>query len=99
MLTRALSRTRRPIGGRFGPLHVDASWRAGYTYRAAVHGAVKRSAWSIPPAATSLYRASPGRIGRPAASAEVQVAGRRWFERRLKIAPEPALQRSPWSCG
>src|SRR5690348_2851220 len=99
MLTPRFSRTRRPIGGSEEPLHVDASWRAGYTYFLAVHGAVKRSAWSIAPWATSLYSASPGRIGRPAASADVNPAGRRWSERRLKIAPEPALQRLPPLCG
>ena len=47
------------------------------------------------PRATSSYRARPGRIGRPAASADVQPAGRTLFERRLQIAPEPAVQRLP----
>src|ERR1700749_3364769 len=55
MLTPRLRRTRSPIGGSEEPLHVDASWRAGYTYFFAVHGAEKRSAWSIAPWATSLY--------------------------------------------
>jgi len=31
-------------------------------------------------------------IGKPAASAEVQPAGRRALESRLKMAPEPAFQ-------
>src|ERR1700722_6322680 len=34
----------------------------------------------------------PGRMGRPAASAEVQPAGRSWLEVRLQIAPEPAVE-------
>ena len=41
---------------------------------------------------TSFQRTSPGRIGRPAASALVHVLGRRWFESRLQVAPEPARQ-------
>jgi hypothetical protein len=44
------------------------------------------------PRATSSYRASPGKIGSPAASADVQPAGRTWFDRRLHVAPEPAFQ-------
>ena len=42
------------------------------------------------PRATSSYRASPGRIARPAASADVHPARRNAFERRSQIAPEPA---------
>ena len=34
-------------------------------------------------------------MGSPAASADVQPAGRRRFERRSQIAPEPAFQREP----
>ena len=41
---------------------------------------------------TSFQRTSPGRIGSPAASALVQPAGRRWFESRPQVAPEPACQ-------
>jgi hypothetical protein len=60
-------------------------------YARRVRSTVKRSAWSmLPVAASPSQRASPGRIGRPAASAEVQPAGRSLFERRSKIAPEPA---------
>jgi len=51
---------------------------------------VKRSAWSITPRETSSQRARPAKIGSPAASADVQPAGRRWFERNLQVAPEPA---------
>ena len=54
---------------------------------------VKRSAWLIAPFVTaSSKRASPGKIGRPAASAEVQPAGRRLFEVRSKTAPPLQLQ-------
>src|SRR3954471_8358550 len=60
-----------------------------------VSGTVKRSAWWIAPCRASAQRARPGRIGSPAASAEVQVFGRRWFERRLQIAPDPACQLLP----
>ena len=35
-----------------------------------------------------------GKIGKPAASAEVQPLGRSLFELRLKIAPEPAASSS-----
>ena len=35
---------------------------------------------------TSFQRTSPGRIGRPAASALVHAFGRRWFESRLQVA-------------
>jgi len=52
--------------------------------------------WLMCPAATSSKRASPGRIGRPAASADVQPAGRSAFEARLQIAPEPALYFVPF---
>ncbi len=38
----------------------------------------------------SSQRTRPGRIGNPAASAEVQVSGRRASETKLKTAPEPA---------
>ena len=64
-----------------------------------VRGAVKRSAWSIEPAARSSGRARPGRIGRPAASALVQPFGRPLLERRSQIAPDPACQRAPPDCG
>jgi hypothetical protein len=60
-----------------------------------VSGTVNRSAWWIAPWRASDQRARPGKIGRPAASAEVQVLGRRWFERMFQIAPEPARQRPP----
>jgi hypothetical protein len=60
---------------------------------------VKRSAWLMRPRRTSPNRASPGRIGSPAASAEPYPRGRSRFERRLKIAPEPACQRAPPASG
>ncbi len=41
------------------------------------------------PALTSSQRTRPGRIGSPAASAEVHVSGRRRFESRSKIGAAP----------
>lgn len=37
----------------------------------------------------------PGKIGNPAASAEVHIAGHRLSDVRLKIAPDPACQLDP----
>ncbi len=54
---------------------------------------VNRMAWSTWRSRTSFQRSRPGRIGSPAASAEVQVSGRRALLRRLQTAPEPACQR------
>ena len=44
------------------------------------------------PAETSSHRASPGKIGSPAASADVHPAGRSLSDERLHVAPEPAVQ-------
>jgi hypothetical protein len=52
MFTDAFSRTRRPIGGRLASAS-PASCRAGQMCLSDVREAVKRSAWSITPAATS----------------------------------------------
>ena len=54
---------------------------------------VKRMAWSIRFFLTSFHRNSPGRIGSPAASAEVQPSGRSLFFFSDQTAPEPACQR------
>src|ERR1017187_1944413 len=40
---------------------------------------------------TGVKFSSPGRIGSPAASAEVQPAGRSALDLRFQIAPEPAV--------
>ena len=57
---------------------------------------VKRIAWSTLPASTSDQRSSPGRIGSPAASADVHPRGRSLFDRSDHKAPEPAvLQEQP----
>ncbi len=56
---------------------------------------VNRIAWSTWPALTSFQRSSPGRIGSPAASAEVQPSGRSLFDFSDQTAPEPATQRPP----
>ena len=45
--------------------------------------------------ASPSQRASPGRIGRPAASADVQVAGRSAFERRSRSRPSRRSSRLP----
>jgi hypothetical protein len=47
---------------------------------------VKRSAWWMVPVDASSARSNSGRIGKPAASAEVQSAGRSAFDRRSKPA-------------
>ena len=57
------------------------------------HGDAKRVA-DFAAAMASSYRASPGRIARPAASADVQPSGRRALLYRSNTAPEPASQRS-----
>src|SRR4051794_17131995 len=44
------------------------------------------------PACTSSNRTNPGRIGSPAASAEVHPSGRSAFERVSHLAPAPAVQ-------
>ena len=59
-------------------------------YPAHVLDAVKRRACMIAPVATWSYRARPGKIGSPAASALVHPAGRTASERRSQTAPEPA---------
>ena len=50
------------------------------------------------PEAISSYRTNPGRIGKPAASADVQELGRNASEFRLQTAPLPAFQ-LPLLCG
>src|SRR5581483_4209082 len=93
----AFSRKRAPMGGYCAPVREDASWRAGQTYEFCVCGTVKRIACRIAPAVISSYLTRPGKIGKPAASADVQLAGRRASESRLKIAPEPPCQLA--ACG
>src|SRR5262245_43780893 len=96
MSTLALSRSRRPIGGSDESLDDDASCRAGQMYDACVDATVTRIAWSMWPDFMSAQVTSPGRIGRPAASADVQPAGRSLLLARSKIAPEPAFQPLPF---
>ena len=53
------------------------------------------------PESTSSQRTRPGKMGRPAASAEVQRSGREASERRFHFAPldasqEPSEFREPW---
>src|SRR6266700_8057989 len=88
----ALSRKRAPIGGRAGLAADPAWWRAGQTKLWSVLAAVNLMAWVTEPAWTSSRRSSPGRIGSPAASAEVQPEGRRALDRRSQMAPDPAVE-------
>ena len=88
MSTLAFSRSRSPIRGSDGSSSSEAKCRAGQTYSRRERETVTRRAWSIFPG-----RASSGRIGRPAASADVQPAGRSFGLRRFQVAPEPACQR------
>jgi hypothetical protein len=68
--------------------------RAGQRWWLLVSGVVKRMAWSMVPSRTSFQRSRPGRIGSPAASAEVQESGRSSFDVSDHTAPEPARQRA-----
>src|SRR4051812_13298011 len=70
----ALSRRRSPMGGSDGAAF-PAAWVAGWMYPFDVLDTVKRMAWRISPAIASSKRTRPGRIGKPAASADVQPSG------------------------
>src|ERR1017187_8908332 len=93
----ARRRKRAPIGGYCAPVRLEARWRAGQTKGRCGCGAGKRGGGGGSPAATSSYRTRPGNTGRPAASVEVHPEGRRALERRLKMAPDPAIQLA--ACG
>src|SRR6266508_448851 len=90
----AFRRNRAPMGGHRWS-DVPASCRAGHRCRFSVHCAVNRIAWPIAPALTSSNRTRPGRMGRPAASAEVHPSGRSALDDRSKTAPLPAVG-FPW---
>src|SRR5437868_2547148 len=94
MSNELFSRKRAPIGGHPGP-PLLASCRAGQMYPC-VQSKVTRIACPMNPACTSSYRTSPGRIGNPAASAEVQVSGRREFEPSGNAAPLQPLGDPPF---
>ena len=53
---------------------------------------LSRARCASSPARISSYRTRPGKIGSPAASAEVQLSGRSACEFKLKIAPESPRQ-------
>src|ERR1700682_4729881 len=91
----ALSRKRAPIGGSAASAAAPAWWRAGHKKLRSVRTAVKRMAWLMAPAWTSYQRTNPGKIGRPAASADVQFKGRRASDPNEKMAPDPAVQDEP----
>src|ERR1700737_4226172 len=88
----ALSRKRAPIGGSVGSAAAPAWWRAGHKKLRSERTAVKRMAWLMAPAWTSSQRTKPGKIGRPAASADVQFRGRSALDPNGKMAPDPAVQ-------
>ena len=75
------------------PVDDPASCDAGQTYPFEAR-TVNRNAWrmsSVPLA--SSYRINPGKMARPAASADVHPSGRRLSVERSKIAPDPASHR------
>ena len=90
------------MGGQFEPrAQVPAAWVAGQTKPCWLWPTTKRSAWAMYPESTSSQRTRPGKMGRPAASAEVQRRGRVASERRFHFAPleasqEPSEFRAPW---
>jgi hypothetical protein len=92
----ARNRNQAPIGGRFGSLAAPAWWRAGQTNARSVRDAVIRIGWSMRPASTSSRRSRPGKMARPAASADVHPDGRSAFERRSNTAPDPAVGEPPF---
>src|SRR5450432_2452694 len=93
----AFRRNSWPMGGRFADVvPFVVRWRAGHTYslRILLLSMVKRSACRISPVLASLANSRRGKIGKPAASAELQSAGRRAFERRSKV-DEPKMSQPP----
>src|SRR5579862_4157384 len=94
----AFRRTRMPIGGTDVLVFELAQCLAGETKACRVTLTVKRKAWFMAPAWTSSYRTSPGKTGRPAASAEVQYIGRSASLVMSNSAPEPHCQ-LPSGCG
>src|SRR5687767_10537830 len=91
----ASSRNRAPMGGKASDDVEPASCRAGQRWWLLVSGVVKRMAWSMVSSRTSLQRSRPGRIGSPAASAEVQESGRSRLDVSDQTAPDPARQVVP----
>src|SRR5215212_3284160 len=98
MLTLALRRKRVPIGGAFRSVELPSVCLAGQTQVLRIVGAVNLSACPITPEAISSYRTRPGKIGNPAASAEVQPSGRNALELRFQTAPASPSQ-LPSACG
>jgi hypothetical protein len=81
--------------GRYSVRRLALQWLAGGTYAWPVLVSENRTACSIAPLpTTSSWRTRPGRIGSPAASADVQRAGRTWFFLRSHIAPLSAFQQA-----
>ena len=69
-----------------------AQCEAGWTQAFRVELTVIRSAWSMLPEAASSKRIRPGKIGSPAASAEVYPSVRSAVERGFQITAESAFQ-------
>src|SRR6202042_3581811 len=100
----ALNRNRAPLGGTSGLRSELASWRAGHRKAAWVSCAVNLIACSIGfPVRTAAWTCAkfsrPGRMGKPAASADVQPAGRSRLDRKCQMAPEPAVEPFAEECG
>src|SRR5581483_1878705 len=85
-------RKRMPMGAAREFEEFAAQCDAGGIMAALLCCRVKRRACWIFPAATSSWRINPGKIGSPAASADVQVHGRCWLACRSQTAEEAASQ-------
>src|SRR5215813_13934054 len=93
MSTLFFRRMRSPMGGQLDQVSQEpAAWVAGQTNPFWLCPTTNRSAWPIHPESTSFQRTSPGKMGSPAASAEVQRSGREAFDQRFHFSPLGALQ-------
>ena len=77
------------MGGSEGSA-LPAKCVAGWMYARWVCGAVTLNAWVMTPVRISSKRANPGRIGSPAASADVHPSGRKAELLRSHTAPDDA---------
>src|SRR5262244_4352686 len=93
MSTLFFRRMRSPMGGQLDQVSQEpAAWVAGETNPFWLWPTTKRRAWPIHPESTSLQRTRPGKMGSPAASAEVQRSGREASDQRFHLAPLEASQ-------
>src|SRR4051812_20787549 len=88
MTKSAFSRMTAPQGTL--PAALPAEWRAGHSMArdSALSRRVTRKAWRMSPDEASAARSRKGVMGRPAASAEVQFAGRRASDLRSQAAED-----------